>query len=176
MAARVFELKDHEGPPNDRVAPICAPRVGQLVDIDHEGNLRVEVSGGRGLLLARVAMPIARASLERAAGRRQQALFVFEDRELEKPIFVGLLQPPEERLPEVSCSLEPPARGGQPIVVDTDADGRRVHVSAQDEIVFQCGKASVTLKRSARIAIRGTYAETRSSGTNRMKGGQVRIN
>jgi hypothetical protein len=61
-------------------------------------------------------------------------------------------------------------------VIEADVDGRRVRVTAQDEIVLQCGSASVTLRRNGRVLIRGTYVETQSEGTNRIKGGQVRIN
>jgi hypothetical protein len=63
-----------------------------------------------------------------------------------------------------------------PQVIEADVDGRRVRVVAQDEIVLQCGQASITLRRNGRIVIRGTYVETHSEGTNRIKGGQVRIN
>ena len=55
-------------------------------------------------------------------------------------------------------------------------DGRRVVLDAKDEIVLRCGKASITLRRNGRIVIRGTYVETRSQGTNRIKGGSVQIN
>ncbi len=68
----------------------------------------------------------------------------------------------------------PPA--ARPEVVKVDVDGRRVLIEGQDEIVFQCGKASVTLRRNGKVVIRGTHVETVSDGTNRIKGGQVRIN
>jgi hypothetical protein len=61
-------------------------------------------------------------------------------------------------------------------VIDADIDGRRVRIVAQDEIVLECGQASITLRRNGRIIVRGTYVETHSEGTNRIKGGQVRIN
>jgi hypothetical protein len=61
-------------------------------------------------------------------------------------------------------------------VIDADVDGRRVRIVAQDEIVLECGQASITLRRNGRIIVRGTYVETHSEGTNRIKGGQVRIN
>ena len=60
--------------------------------------------------------------------------------------------------------------------IEADVDGKRIRVTAQDEIVLQCGSASVTLRRNGRVVIRGTYVETRSEGTNRIKGGQVQIN
>ena len=61
-------------------------------------------------------------------------------------------------------------------VAAQDVDGRRVKVTAQDEIVLQCGSASVTLRRNGRVVIRGAYVETHAEGTNRIKGGQVQIN
>jgi hypothetical protein len=63
-----------------------------------------------------------------------------------------------------------------PHVIEADVDGKRVRIVAQDEIVLQCGDASITLRRNGRIVIKGTYIETCSEGTNRIKGGQVRIN
>jgi len=53
---------------------------------------------------------------------------------------------------------------------------KRITLEAQDEIVLQCGQASITLRRNGRIVIRGTYVESRSKGTNRIKGGSVLIN
>jgi hypothetical protein len=68
------------------------------------------------------------------------------------------------------------ADAGEVQVIEADVDGRRVRIVAKDEIVLECGQASVTLRRNGRIIIRGTYVETHSEGTNRIKGGQVRIN
>ena len=55
-------------------------------------------------------------------------------------------------------------------------DGKRVEITGEDEIVFKCGKSSITLRRNGRVLIRGTYVETKSKGTNRIKGGSVLIN
>jgi hypothetical protein len=64
----------------------------------------------------------------------------------------------------------------RPLVIETDVDGNRVRLVAKDEIVLECGKASITLRRNGRIIVRGTHVETNSEGTNRIKGGQVQIN
>jgi len=73
-----------------------------------------------------------------------------------------------------------PASGARPVenavVLEADVDGTRVRVTARDEVVIACGKASITLRRNGRVVIRGTHVETLSSGTNRIKGGQVRVN
>jgi hypothetical protein len=81
--------------------------------------------------------------------------------EAERVVPIGLAPPPEA---EPACVLE------------ADVDGRRVRIVAQDEIVLECGQASITLRRNGKIIVRGTYVETYSTGTNRVKGGQVRIN
>lgn len=60
--------------------------------------------------------------------------------------------------------------------LDLKVDGKRVELEGQDEIVLRCGKASITLRRNGRVVIRGTYVESYSRGTNRIKGGTVQIN
>jgi hypothetical protein len=75
---------------------------------------------------------------------------------------------------ETGSDRPAPDRGAP--VIEADVDGKRVRVTAQDEIVLECGNASITLRRNGRILIKGTYVETRSEGTNRIKGGQVQIN
>jgi hypothetical protein len=69
-------------------------------------------------------------------------------------------------------SLSPP----DGIVFEAEVDGSRLRVGAKDEVVIQCGKASITLRRNGRVIIKGTHVETHSTGTNRIKGGQVRVN
>jgi len=64
----------------------------------------------------------------------------------------------------------------RPLVIESDVDGNRVRLVAKDEIVLECGKASITLRRNGRIIVRGTHVETNSEGTNRIKGGHVQIN
>ena len=57
-----------------------------------------------------------------------------------------------------------------------EVDGARIGVHARDEVVIRCGKASIVMRRNGRIVIQGCYVETRSAGTNRIRGGQVRVN
>jgi len=107
-------------------------------------------------------------------------LLVFEGADILKPIVVGLLVDDDDRtqqeLPEVH-SLEA-SEPSAPAAAEATArvDGKRVHVTASDEIVLVCGEASITLRRNGRVVIRGAYVETRARGTNRIKGGNVRIN
>ncbi|MFT3858207.1 MAG: DUF6484 domain-containing protein [Aquabacterium sp.] len=64
----------------------------------------------------------------------------------------------------------------QPATVDVDADGQRMIVSASEELVLRCGKASITLTKAGKVLIDGTYVSSRSSGVNRVKGGSVQLN
>ena len=61
-------------------------------------------------------------------------------------------------------------------VLEADVDGERVQLTGHKEVVIACGKASITLRANGRVIIRGTQVESYSEGTNRIKGGQVRIN
>jgi hypothetical protein len=73
---------------------------------------------------------------------------------------------------------EPRALTARPAapVIEADVDGARVRICARDEVVIACGPASITLRRNGRVVIRGTHVETRAAGTNRIRGGQVRVN
>ncbi len=65
-----------------------------------------------------------------------------------------------------------------PIAATKEAvvDGETVVFQAENEIVLQCGEASITLTRAGKILIRGKYVLSRSSGVNRIKGGSIQLN
>ncbi|MBB6091957.1 hypothetical protein HNQ60_000803 [Povalibacter uvarum] len=111
---------------------------------------------------ARLATPLTPDAIAAAVSNKQPAVLVFESGDPLLPIVVGLISAP---MPETKSTI-----------VEADVDGKRVRVVGKDEIVLQCGQASLTLRRNGRIVIRGTYVETHSEGTNRIKGGQVQIN
>jgi len=49
-------------------------------------------------------------------------------------------------------------------------------VSAKEQLVLRCGKASITLTKAGKIVIDGAYISCRSSGVYRIKGGSVQLN
>jgi len=55
-------------------------------------------------------------------------------------------------------------------------DGKRVLIEGRDEIVFRCGKSSITLRRNGKVVIRGTRIESVSRGLQRVLGAAVEIN
>ena len=95
----------------------------------------------------------------------RDVLLVFERGDAGRPIIVGWLR-----------SDDHAAVADAPGNVEVDADGERLIVSAKEQLVLRCGKASVTLTKAGKVLIQGTYLSSRSSGVNRIKGGSVQLN
>jgi len=90
---------------------------------------------------------------------------MFECGDPAKPIVMGVL-----REGEGWPLADRPGR------VEVDADGERLIVSAKEQLVLRCGKASITLTKAGKVLIQGTYVASRSSGVNRVKGGSIQLN
>jgi len=69
-----------------------------------------------------------------------------------------------------------PAVAPQQSPIEIESAGRRLELTAAEEIVLRCGKASITLTRAGKVLIRGAYISSWSSGAHRIKGGSVTIN
>ena len=149
----------------------AAAVLGRIVAVDAGGAVSVEVPGAREARAARLAVSLTRDDLLAARDAGGSVVLVFENGDPALPIIVGLVQT-VGRPADIAHndSLEAPR------VLEADVDGKRVRITAQDEIVLECGSASITLRRNGRVVVRGTYVESYSDGTNRIKGGQVRIN
>jgi len=119
----------------------------------------VAIEAGRGLVEIDGRVEQARTViLLKAADLGREALLVFAEGDTQGPVIIGLLEP---------------VAGAGPVA---RLDGGRLVVSAEREVVFECGEASITLTRAGKVLIRGTYVLSRSSGVNRIKGGSVQIN
>lgn len=97
-----------------------------------------------------------------AVGR--QALLVCEGGDAGRPILIGCVRE----------TVQPCVSPGT--TVRLEADQSRVVVSAKEQIVLQCGTASITLTKAGKIILRGEYISQRSTGVVRIKGGCVEIN
>jgi len=139
------------------VRPFAGVALGVIVGRDASGAPMVAVAD-RGAspplrALSTVAVPAD------AAGREVALLFIGDN--LDRPLIVGLIQPPA------------PGPAPRP---DALLDGQRLEITAERDIVLRCGAASITLTREGKILIEGTYLLSRSRGVNRIKGGSVQIN
>ena len=144
-------------------SPAGAPGalLGKVVGIAPSGLPLVDFVGNP----ASEPLPARHTCLITSDDADREAVLTFENNDHSKPIILGLLQPVGAAAPE-----NPP----QPINVSLD--GEQVTLTAKNEIVLRCGKASITLTRAGKVLIRGAYLLSRSSGVNRIKGGSVQIN
>jgi hypothetical protein len=55
-------------------------------------------------------------------------------------------------------------------------DGKRVMITADEEIVLTCGEGSIHIMKDGKITLRGTDLISRASRTNKIRGAAVRIN
>jgi hypothetical protein len=143
-------------------APWPATLIGKVAGFDPSGYALVEFEGNH--LGRPVLSKQACALSSNDIGR--EAVLVFENSDPLKPVILGLLQP--------VTPIEHPNNASQPVSVSLD--GEQLTLSAKNEIVLRCGKASITLTRAGKVLIRGAYLLSRSSGANRIKGGSVQIN
>lgn len=100
-----------------------------------------------------------------------EVLLVFERGDCRWPVVIGVLNSQQSNGRRAG-----PGEVDPPEAVEVQRDGERVVITADREIVFQCGKASITLTRAGKVLIRGAYVLSRSSGVNKIKGGSVQIN
>jgi len=150
-----------------------AVETATILSIAEDGTPTVKLAADPHVALARYAVKTTRAEVETAIETRQPVVLVFEGGDRTRPLIIGFIEPLEAEPPRAGEQISDAS--GRP-AIEADVDGRRVKVTAEEEIVLQCGSASLTLRRNGRVIIRGTYLESHSDGTNRIKGGQILLN
>ncbi|WP_242396311.1 DUF6484 domain-containing protein [Anaeromyxobacter oryzisoli] len=148
-------------------------RVGRVVGADG-GAPVVELPGGAGPVRARSVVLLDGAGLRAAISEQREVVLLLEEDDPRRPIIAGFLAAPSAT-PALDAALEAtlaPAREA----VEVEVDRERLVIEAREEVVLRCGEASLTLHRNGKVVIRGLHVETRAAGTNRIKGGTVKIN
>lgn len=82
---------------------------------------------------------------------------------------------------ELPLSLQPESANASGTVADSAAQRPapmedELVLEARRKITLRCGKASITLYPSGKIALRGEYILSDAAGINRIAGGQVELN
>ncbi|HWG80625.1 MAG TPA: DUF6484 domain-containing protein [Stellaceae bacterium] len=154
-----------EAPVATREPPqaVAAPRwpevvIGILDGFDAGGRPLVDYPGNA----AGAPLPALTTALYGADAVGRQAALLFAEGDGARPVIVGLVRAPGEPVP-----------GGARLA---ELDGERLVLKAKQEIVLECGRASITLTRAGKVLIRGAYLSSRSSGVHRIKGASVDIN
>jgi hypothetical protein len=134
---------------------------GVLADLNPDGEPMVDFvhnpSGKPVLASSTVAVELGDIGKE--------AVIVLEDGDPARPIVLGMIRP-------ARSANQDSDRTNHEIQLNCKKFG----ISADQEIILECGGASITLTRAGKVLIRGKYLLSRSSGVNRIKGGSVQIN
>jgi hypothetical protein len=137
--------------------------IGELIAIKEEGRTPLVLYPGQtgsAAISARTVIDLHGPHIGK------KVVLMFEGGDAAWPIVMGVLREGNEGWPLAE----------QPGQVEVDVDGERMIVSAKEQVVLKCGKASITLTKAGKVLICGDYVLSRSSGMNRIKGGAVQIN
>jgi hypothetical protein len=164
-------------PARDSAAASPAPAgvvLGWLAPGSAPGRLLVDFPGNpHGPLPASALVALDAGAIAEAVRDRRSAALGFERGDARAPLLLGLVVEPPSLIDEL---LATPAPAATPQSPEARLDGKRVVLEGKEEIVLRCGNSSITLRADGKLVIRGAYVETRASGTNRIKGGAVKIN
>jgi hypothetical protein len=176
LAAESVVESDSEEAIEDVLRPLIASRpvatpaaasgagvvIGELIGLTNEGRTPLVLypkQPGTAALPARTVVDLHGAHIGKSVA------LTFEGGDPFSPIVMGVLREGD--------GWPLPEKPGQ---VEVDVDGERLIVSAKDQVVIRCGKASITLTKAGKVLIQGIYVLSRSSGVNRIKGGSVQLN
>lgn len=136
--------------------------VGELIGIVDDGMtplVRYPGQPGSAAVRARTVVDLHGAHIGRSV------VLAFEAGDAALPLVMGVVHP---------CEGWPLADA--PAQLEIDTDGRRMIVDAKEQLVLRCGKASITLTKSGKVLIQGSYVSSRSTGVTRIRGGSVQLN
>lgn len=153
-------LEECSGPSGN--VPLPAVVTGELIALVDDGRTPLVLYPGQpgtAALRARTVVDLHGPHIG------QPVVLMFEAGDAAHPIVMGVIRQAE------GWPLAP-----APAQVEVDADGERMIVSAREQMVLRCGKASITLTKAGKVLIQGSYVSSRSTGVNRIKGGSVQLN
>ena len=183
----VFEYEQRSAS-HDAKVPKGEVVIGTITGLDEKGYPLVNFSI-LGQIMGSIEATTTLSLTTREIGRQVALLFIESD--IRRPVVIGLIHSQLDMLLEsyqdAGINLEvardddkadSPNDAEEPLHAfeDITIDGKKVHIEAQEEIVFRCGDSSITMTRAGKITIRGKYILNRSSGVNRILGGSVQVN
>jgi uncharacterized protein DUF6484 len=148
--------------PAERSPATSGSVIGEVIGFANQGRTPLVCYRGQpgsAALSARTVVDLHSGHIGR------DVVLVFDAGDPAKPIVMGIL-----------CDDSGWPLADPPAHVQVDADGARMVVAAKQELVLRCGKASITMTKSGKVLIQGTYVSNRSSGVMRIKGGSIELN
>lgn len=153
--------------PLGTAGPTAQVVTGHLQGIDDEGRvLFVPERESSPAMPVAIGIAISDGVLIPAARSQQRALVVRTSETPPQWVLIGLVR---ER-------VQSGARDATPGQLEVRVDGETLKLSAQREIELSCGNASLVLRQSGRVILKGNYLVTSSRGPIKIKGASVEIN
>jgi hypothetical protein len=149
----------------------CGVCIGRIVRCDPSSGPVVVFFEGGGPKKARIVAGMSRDDLARAANSGREVLMLFENGDIERPIIVALMEQEAEGPPATELTKKQIGPPKQAVI-----DGETVKIEARNQIVLECGKGSITIRKDGKILVKGTKLVSRASETNKIKGASVNIN
>lgn len=143
---------------------------GRLISIDENGQFLIDFQGNpNGPISARLTSSVWE-KLRKGHLEGREVLLAFDNNDLSRPVIIDTMYNIIEEIVESSVTLETQTAKDQNIA------NKRVSIDAEEDIVLQCGKASITLTKAGKILIQGEYVLSNSKGANKIKGGSIHLN
>ncbi|HUF57747.1 MAG TPA: DUF6484 domain-containing protein [Thermohalobaculum sp.] len=156
MSDLLLEIGERDG--DETARPMHSVVIGTVAALGDRGRPLVDYPGSPAGRPREALTTVALGPADRGAA----VVLSFADGDPGRPVILGKLG------------------GGVPAAarpeLEVIADGERLELTAEREIVLRCGRASITLTRAGKILLRGAYISSRSSGANKIKGGSIQLN
>lgn len=154
---------------SDAVQPSCSSYIGTIVGMSESGRFLVDFSGKMpGPREARLTIS-ARELLKKGNPVGKEVVLLFHESDPEQPIIVDALYSALDDILETHTEQKA-ERPDEALV-----DGKLITFNARDEIVLQCGAASITLTRAGKVLIKGKYVLSQASGENVLRGAKLML-
>jgi len=137
--------------------------LGRILSLNESGQAQIALpSASAQPLLALSLCQIAKEHIGRTCAVQ------FIDGDPTQPLIIGLIQD--------SPGFELRRDVALPAVLTISQNGERVQIDAVEELVLQCGEASIVMSAEGLIEIRAPYIDNHALATQRIRGGSVRVN
>ena len=134
--------------------------IARLAGWDEAHGVEVEYANGR-RACAETTMELDAVAWQRAIAQARRVLVVPTASGV--PVVTGFVQTPGQV----------PSPSGEVVV---RVDGDRLVLHGREEIELRCGRASLVLRRTGEVEIRGEKVASRSRGANVVTGASIRLN
>lgn len=157
------------------IAPTAATvTIGKIARVDKSGRIYVDYPGNpAGPAKARITASVQKILASKSDPAGSEVLLAFENNDPGRPIIVDAMY---SLLGDIMEQADDAVAAKAGKLEEALVDGKRVVLSAEEEVVLKCGSASITLTKSGKVLISGDYVSSRSKGANKIKGGSIQLN